>query len=398
MRSKGINGEHTKQQNRLLVLRLLCTMREATRTEITRRVGLAKMTVSNITAELLESGVIYEKETLAAVRPGAGRKQMLLSLSQELPVAVGVWLSRDFCLGIAATMDLQVLSQRLISFTAEETSASITKKAVELVRTLQASTGRRMIGVGVASIGPLDPREGILLNPPNFYQIHDYGIAEQLRGQLECPVFLQNDANAGALAEKYFGCCQDFQNFAYIGIANGVGAGLVVNDSLYDGTGGFAGEIGHMVIDFEGPVCHCGRKGCLETFVSVPKVLESFEKVFGHSFGTLSEVCGYCEESERGAALLQKLLGSLAVGLINLGNLTAPEAIVIGHEGAVLSDLQLGWIAEQVNCGVLARGAMETKVLRSSFGTLAPVYGAAVTVLKQVFEGKLLYEELFAGA
>ena len=90
MKHHGLNSEQTKKNNRLLVLNLLCTMQNATRTEITNRIGLAKMTVTNITADLLANGLIYEKETIDPKRKGAGRRQMLLSLSPDSPAVVGV--------------------------------------------------------------------------------------------------------------------------------------------------------------------------------------------------------------------------------------------------------------------------------------------------------------------
>ena len=128
MKRKGLNSVQTKTSNRLLVLQLLCMMGGGSRTELTRRTRLAKMTVSNITAELIQNGVLYEKETLESENQGAGRKQMLLSFSERAPAVIGVWLSRDSCMGIAAAMDLEVLQQRTIPLEEGETASSLLRK------------------------------------------------------------------------------------------------------------------------------------------------------------------------------------------------------------------------------------------------------------------------------
>lgn len=395
MKHQGLNSEQTKKSNRLLVLNLLCTMQTATRTEITNRIGLAKMTVTNITADLLASGLIYEKETIDPKRQGAGRRQMLLSLSPDSPAVVGIWLSRDFCMGIVAGMNLQVLGRMQIDFSADETAQSITTKLVQLVEGLTRGLSRKIAGVGIASIGPLDIKHGVILNPPNFFHIKNYPIADELRLRLNLPVFLQNDMNAGALAEKYFGAACEMKDFVYLGLTNGIGTGIVVRESLFEGTHGFSGEIGHMSIDCNGPFCQCGNRGCLETFVSVPKIIRQFNDAFGRDMKTFAEVCDFCSITPEADALMEEICSKLSVALVNLCNTLDPEAIIIGHDGAFLNDRDFLRISERVNSRVLAKDCSNVKFLRSTFGSLAPVYGAAVVVLRRIFEGKLMYDEIF---
>lgn len=392
---KGINGEKTKQLNRLLVLRLLCTVPSISRTEITKRIGLVKMTVSNIVNELLATGLIYEKETIDTGKQGAGRKQMCLSFSESAPVAMGIWLSRDFCQGVIVNMNLQELARCQISFTKDETQQTITDKLYRLTNQLRISTDKRIIGLGVSAIGPLDTKSGTILNPPNFFGISDYPIVSILAEKTGLPIFLQNDMNAAALAEKYFGLAQEVDNFGYIGITNGIGAGIVIDDRLFEGTRGFSGEIGHMVIDNHGERCHCGNNGCLETLVSAPIILKRFEEDFNIKFQSLVEVCKFCGENPRALELMGEICGTLSTGLINFCNMFDPAMIILGHEGASLSDDQLLNISNRVNSSILANQFTSVNFKRSSFGTLAPLYGAAVVVLKQMLDGKLLYDEIF---
>lgn len=208
-------------------------------------------------------------------------------------------------------------------------------------------------------------------------------------------MFLANDMDVSASVEKLYGKCVDLRNFVYVGLTNGVGAGLLLNNSLFLGNHGFAGELGHMTIDSDGPLCTCGNRGCLETYVSVPRIMQRFRRELGREFEDFGGLCGFCEKDPAGAALLDTLLEKLSTALINLCNLTDPEAIVIGHSGALLTDSQLESIERRVNQGILAKGLSKIQVMRSAFGTQASLYGAAALPLKQIFDGNLCYERFF---
>lgn len=397
MKRKGLNSVQTKTLNRLLVLQLLCMMGGGSRTELTKRTRLAKMTVSNITAELLQNGVLYEKEPLESENQGAGRKQMLLSFSEHAPAVIGVWLSRDSCMGIAAAVDLEVLQQRTIPLEEGETAASLLSKLKDLCAFLRDSVSgkREVVGVGIASIGPLDIRQGVLLNPPNFYGIQDIPIGEELEKRLGLPVFLENDTNAGALAEKYFGQCTDCTDFVYVGLTNGLSMGIVLRDSLLHGRHGFAGEAGHTTIDPMGAVCYCGRRGCLETVCTVPALMKAANEELDYRCADFEQLCGLCARSGQAADWILTKLGPLTEALANVSNILDPEKIIMGHEGALLPQGILQAVEKGVNEKILAGKQAYISVERSSFGALAAVYGAAAVVLKKVFDGQAGYSLFF---
>lgn len=390
MRTQGINSEKTKTFNRLLVLRMLCTQANLSRAEITKHTGLAKMTVTNIVAELLESGLVCESQPIASAQKGkAGRKQTALRLSDASPLGVGIWLSRDFCIGVLATMDLVVLKQYRIDFTGGETAQSLVAKLVEVVDFLRTGISRPLLGVGVATIGPLDAEAGVLLDPPNFFGIRELQLTEKLQKKTGLPVFLKNDMNAGALAEKYFGVGRGSANFVYVGLTNGIGAGLVMQDTLFEGQHGFSGEVGHISIDKNGPLCHCGNRGCLETYVHVPRLVQEFRQRFGEDVHTFADVCRLADGDSAAGEMLGAALGDLSVALVNLCNVVDPDAIIIGHEGVAFTDPQLALLARNVEAGVLGRGAAHVAVKRCSFGTYTPAYGAVVALLERVWDGRL---------
>lgn len=396
MKEKGINSEATKRINRLLVLRLLCTSPGLSRTELTRQTGLAKMTVTNIIADLMVHRMVRETKPVEKGKTGAGRKQMALRLSEEAPCVAGVWLSRDGCEGMVVTPELEELAHGAFRFHAEETADSILEKLTELCGTLIKKSGRRVAAIGISAIGPLNIPARIILNPPNFFGIRNFAVGERLSHRLALPVVLQNDMNAAALAEKYYGLGRDIRNFAYVGITNGIGAGVVLDDRLFEGTRGVAGELGHVIIDSHGILCHCGNRGCLETFVSVPRIMERFSQQFGRTFSGLEEICRFSEVDETGHSLMNRICGEFATGLVSFCNLFDPQMVLIGHEGASFGDDQLHFIEAEVNRRILGSAMGKISLIRSSFGRKAPIYGAAVTALKRIFDGDLLYDEMFS--
>lgn len=393
MKHKGINPEKVKQTNRLVVLRQLCTHAGISRAEITRRVGLNKMTVTNIVGELLERGLAREQAQPHDRR--SGRPPMGLFLTDQTPLFMGFWLSRDFCHGALLDMNLSLLADERIPLGPAETPSSLIGRLTGLGRDLLAASPRPVIALGVSAIGPLDAERGLLLDPPNFFGLGHVPLGPELASRLGLPVFLQNDMNASALAEKYFGLGMDAAHFAYVGLTNGIGAGLVVNHGLYEGTGGFAGEIGHVVIDRQGMRCHCGNRGCLETLCSVPAILAQFERRFSRPFSSLRQAVDFSANHPEGYRILQEACQALALGLASLCNIMDPELLILGHEGAGLPEGLLEEMAGMVNRSVLGRRSPPIMLRRSSFGSLAPLYGAGMIPLRRLLEGGLDYQRFF---
>lgn len=394
MRTHGLNLEQTKRANRLLVLRLLCTSAAMTRTEISRQTGLAKMTISNIVTQLLRAGIAQE---VSNTDPGhaIGRPQTRLELAPCAPQVLGIWISRDRCVGIRAAMDLRIQTRAQVPLPPSASPEHLLDTVEQLARELLADCAVPVPGMGIVCPGPLDPQRGVILNPPDFYGVRHLPIAAALSERLGLPVFLHNDMNAAAMAEKLYGCGRDLHTFAYVGLTSGVGAGLIVGNSLLTGSHGFAGELGHVTVDPSGPLCACGNRGCLETYVSVPALLRQFSRQFHRSFADLADLCDFCETDAQAASAWETESARLALALTGLCNLFDPQAILLGHEGAALTDRQIALLSRQLAGTIFARDAVRIPVRRSSFGELAPVYGAAVTLLQRLFDGTLPYPPLW---
>jgi len=210
-------------------------------------------------------------------------------------------------------------------------------------------------GIGICAPGPLDPKKGIILNPPNVPCWRNFPLAEKVRAKYSIPVKVDNDANAAALAETLWGAARGYHYVFYATIGTGIGTGIVLDSRIYEGKTGAAGEGGHVTIDYHGPICKCGKRGCIEILAAGPAIgararskisanpsrgkmiLDSvngeIESVTSHQVG---EAFAWGDALAR--EVLEETVHLLAIWLGNIVDLFDPDVMVIG--GGVAAILQ----------------------------------------------------------
>lgn len=381
----GMNHLTLRNRNRGLVLSLIATSGELSRPDLVRLTGLTKMTITNIVSELMEQNLVEERRSEAAT---VGRSAALLDIAAGAPKAVGLYLSRESLSVILTDLRLRVLFYRSVPLS-EETPESLGDKLCALAGEAVGQTDGPLLGIGISSIGPLDRDGRRLLSPPNFFDIGDFPLAERLEEQYALPVLVQNDMDAAALAEKLYGRGRWLDNFLYLGLANGIGAGIVIDGRLYTGSRGFSGEIGHLSIDLNGPLCSCGNRGCLETYVNMPVIRQRLAatakqgSVEPADFETL-----YADPAC--AAVFDDVADKLAVALTGAVNLLDPRCILIGHDGTWLPDECLTRLETAVNRHILAGATRAVTVRRSAFGSRAPLLGSVCPLCRELFSGSAI--------
>ncbi len=137
---------------------------------------------------------------------------------------------------------------------------------------ISSDVGPQIQGIGICAPGPLDPRTGIVLNPPNVPCWRNFPLADRITTRYRVPVKVDNDANAAALAETRWGAAKGYRYVFYATIGTGIGTGIVFDGKIYHGATGSAGEGGHVTVDYRGPVCACGKRGCIETLAAGPAI------------------------------------------------------------------------------------------------------------------------------
>ena len=397
--NSGSNLSTMKSSNKSLVLRVLNTLGQTSRSELSKVTGLTKTTITNIVNELLDSGLIYET---GVVNSSSGRKPVLLNLSKDALYSAGIYISRDFVYSNVINLKGEIKGEKRCNFDmteSESTFLSIVCECLQSAISISKVDFNKIIGVGIASIGPLDIKNGIILDPPNFRGLKSMPIVSVINKKFNLISFLDNDMNASAIAESLFGNGKKYSNLIYIGITNGVGAGIIINNSIFKGSDGFGGEIGHTTVDIQGDICPCGNTGCLEIYASIPSVVRNVKSSI--EFGAVSSLSDsqsiswtdIVHAASKGDKLclkaLEKLVYYLSIGLVNVINIFDPEIIFIGHEIALADDLIIEPLADIVNKNILFRNSKSVRIEISSFGEYAPCIGAGSIVLEKFFNGEI---------
>lgn len=263
---------------------------------------------------------------------------------------------------------------------------------VELVHRVLADAGLRaedLAGIGIGAPGPLDPKAGIIHFAPNLGW-REVPICRHFEENFPgVPIRLENDANAAALGEHSFGAGRGFSDMIYVTVSTGIGGGLILNNRLYSGATGGAGEIGHFVVERGGPPCGCGRNGCLESVASGTAIGRiARERVAAGGAGMLAgmepgelDAAAVGLAARQGDPLAIEIIGRaftyLGYGLADLVNVLNPKAIIVGGGVGALWDLMEPHIRRELNANCLEGFAEAVSLKKAELGTNVGVYGAA---------------------
>lgn len=384
MKNKGRNINNIAQSNRALVTRLIYTGQCRTRAELSCATGLTKMTVSNIVGDLIRTKWIAEGTKIN--NSNTGRNPIGLYPDPYHRNVIGVYISRDKLTVSAVGPNAKILAGNEFPLSAGLTADMLITLLVEKVRGMIKDIGKkRFIGIGVACIGPVDIKNGILLSPPDFYGIKNIGIKEILEKETGLETVVNNDMNAAALAELLYGEGSRCHDFTYVGITHGIGAGIVINGKLYTGAGGFSGELGHVSIDSEGPLCSCNNKGCVEIYASIPNFIAMVKEKQDRdiSFEKIVEMAK--NEDSSAVEMMDYFISKVSSALVSCVNMLNPEKIFIGHDAAAGGEWLAGKLEDEVCARSFLPGGKPVSVSISSFGKDAPVIGSAVLYYDSVF-------------
>ncbi|MER8043723.1 ROK family transcriptional regulator [Streptomyces sp. NPDC094032] len=359
-----------------------------TQAEIARATGLSAATVSNIVRELKEGGTVEVTPTSAG-----GRRARSVSLSGDAGIVIGVDFGHTHLRVAVGNLAHQVLAEEAEPLDVDASAAEGFDRAERLVTRLIAATGigrEKVVGVGLGVPGPIDVSSGLLGSTSILPGWSGINPAEELSARLGVPVHVDNDANLGALGELVWGSGRGVKDLAYIKVASGVGAGLVIDGRVYRGPGGTAGEIGHITLDESGPVCRCGNRGCLETFTAARYVLPLLQSSHGADL-TMERVVQLAREGDPGCRRVIADVGRhIGSGIANLCNLLNPSRVILGGDLAEAGELVLAPIRDSVSRYAIPSAARQLSLAQGALGGRAEVLGALALVLSEMGDSTLL--------
>ena len=247
-------------------------------------------------------------------------------------------------------------------------------------------------GIGICAPGPLDPKTGVILNPPNLPCWRNFPLAEAVQKQHAVAVKVDNDANAAALAETRWGAARGYKFVFYATIGTGIGTGIVFSEKIYHGRTGSAAEGGHVSIDYRGPLCRCGKPGCIEILASGTAIARRAQERLssgrnssmlalagGKADAVTGEIVGkaYAEGDRLAAELLSESVEMLALWLSNMVDLIDPDVIVIGGGAAALYRPLFGLLKEKTPKLSVNPRAHEIPILSARYGADSGIAGGA---------------------
>jgi glucokinase len=257
-------------------------------------------------------------------------------------------------------------------------------------------------GIGICAPGPLDPNTGVVINPPNLPCWRNYPLAAEVARIYRVPVKVENDANAAALAEAYWGAGRGYRHIFYAGVGTGMGSGIVCDGRIYNGRTGAAAEGGHMSIDYRGPRCGCGKPGCIEILAAGPAIARRARALLtsasqpenaphsimldlaqGNIEAVTSEIVGqaYLAGDSLAKQTLLETVDLLALWLSNIIDLLEPDVIIIGGGAAVMLSPLFGEISKGLVKYCINSRCSEIPLLKARYGTDSGIAGGAALCL-----------------
>ncbi|MBL7200303.1 MAG: ROK family protein [Anaerolineae bacterium] len=324
------------------------------------------------------------------------------SYHPQAPYVLGVDVGGTKLATVLATRTGQILHKVRLPTEADKGPQFGVARLISMLNRNMAETGvtpDEVIGIGVACGSPMDTARGIILGPPNLQSWNPVPIVARLEAEFGLYAQLENDANAGALAEWLFGAGKGMHNVVYMTMGTGIGGGLILDGRLYRGANGNAGEVGHMRVVLQGgPLCGCGKRGCLEAFCSGPSIARRTRKALRQSPNSaILERAGHVDQvtaehlfaaARQGDALALHLVDETArymgVGLANIIQVLNPEVIVLG----TIATEQGGFFLDRVRRVVRAESWPQisevVQILPSPLGEQVGDYGAISVILQNV--------------
>jgi glucokinase-like ROK family protein len=397
-----------RKLNTAVVLDVLRRFAPLSRAELAARTGLNRSTVSIIVNSLIEEGFVQETDLQSSK---IGRPGMLLVLNPKGGFAVGVEIGVDFISVILTDFIANVLWRRWESSDPAADQIRILDRASDLTQEaidVGLSQGLRSLGIGVGVPGLVDIRQGKLVFAPNLHW-NNVPLRLMWSQRFDLPIFVENEANAAALGEFYFGAARGTDSFIYLSAGIGLGGGVIIDGKLFRGSDGYAGEVGHMTVEPGGELCGCGKRGCWETKVGPRAVLSRVRQTLANGApsiitdlagGDLDRVTSdivvkaACLGDSVALEALQDVGKYLGIGVGNLINIFNPELIVLGGALSLANEFLLP-VIENTVCGSALKPSCENvKFAASAHGADACVMGAVALVLDDILREPMFLQRV----
>ncbi|WP_223588135.1 ROK family protein [Neobacillus bataviensis] len=351
------------------------------------RAKLSEITNLNKATVSLQAHSLIKKHLISEIGMGVssgGRKPILLVFNKNAGYAIGVELAANYILSILIDLEGNKVFSDYFEFVNEsmETLNSILIERIRMVVNHAPESPYGIIGIGVGVHGFVNENQTVVFTPHSNWDKVD--IKDLLEEQFTFPVFIDNEANAGAFGEKLYGEIKNSDNSIYVSVGTGIGLGIIVNNKLYRGSDGVSGEMGHMSIEFNGKKCGCGNQGCWELYASESAFFKNLSKIKNGVEMTHEKANKMILENDRDILMeIEKFGHFLGIGLTNMINTFNPDAIILRSNLIEANPIILKSIKKAVSKRVSRYIPLKNEIFISQLNRNAAALGAASFMIKK---------------
>ncbi len=360
---RGTNLTGIKEKNRALALQLISTGKSVSRANLARSMHLTKTTLGNIVSDLIANDIIREYSSASSEADSSlGRKPITLDLSPSSPLIMGILIKRNLFSAILADLKGHITDQIDYEYDRMDTDLLVQTLVDLYTKLRERQKDRRILAIGISSLGPVDTRSQKLANPTN----HTHS-----------------------------------DNLLYLHIMNGIGAGYILHGNVYDGDYGQGGELGHTSINFAGPPCTCGNNGCLELYANTGSMNQRIRELRTIYKGPtlmarMPEPYSWNDIIRAASAMdflamaaLDEFCGYLAYALRNTIHMLDIRHIIVGYDAPAGTSIIEDTLATKLNTNLLSGSEHPIRITKSSFGGQGPLVGSIAVVTDKLFCGEL---------
>jgi glucokinase-like ROK family protein len=387
--------QNVKNINKHTVLDLIrFTAGGISRVEIARHMALSRAAVTAIVNDLLATGIIREAESRNVRR---GRPPIVLEINPARGYVIGIDFGATHLNLLVADISARILEEIEVEIDIQDGPKACLAEANSRVHELLAKTRldlKDVLTIGVGVPGPIVTEGGMVVSPPIMPGWDLYPIRDTLQKQWGCPVSVNNDAELGVLGEWASGAGRGERNLVYIKVGTGIGAGLLIDGQIYRGVSGSAGEIGHLTIDENGPLCACGNQGCLEAIAGGRAIAQQAQQAIQNgqrtqlsSFQPIESITAkdVAAAARRGDLLSQQILAraglQIGIAIAGLVNLFNPGMVIIGGGVAQTGDILLEPMRQTVHRRSLPAATRVVRITTAMLGRRSSSMGAVIQAL-----------------
>ncbi|HEY9595732.1 MAG TPA: ROK family transcriptional regulator [Spirochaetia bacterium] len=403
---QGLNHNDTLARNRRLLLNAIRENAPVSRVELSRLCSLSIATTKRLVDDLISQGLVSEGGALDS--RGRGRKASGLGLNPAHGCSIGVDIEPGLMRVTAISFDGAVVYDRALApetgdrARLQETIFAETQRAVDECVTRGA---RPLMGVGIGIAGLVSSRDGVILYCPGLPGWENVDLGSLISERFAAPVVIDDGVRCMALAEKRYGANRDLDTFLFIYIGQGVGAGIVLDNRMYRGKNGIAGEFGHITVKENGPLCTCGNRGCLEATVSNSAILASVRALLAADvYSTLRDSDSHDDPlslekiraaAEQGDKLANMVMADteefVGIGIADLINIFDPGTVILSGEVVEkLGDSLIEGVQRIVRRRALHAISQRTTIMESGLGANAASLGAATQIIERYLDNGFL--------